>query len=330
MSKGTSGRMKRILIPVGILLVGGLVAWELLKVDKPARGARPKPPVPVVDVVPLEAGRQVEWISAMGTVRPARQTVMASEATGVVVAVAFEWEPGRRVEKGELLVKLDDRDARIEVRRAEADLKKAEADFAIEVGKRDVARAEMAVMAELGVQTQAESLDLVLRTPQRVQAEGDVERARADLEKARLALSRTEIRAPFDAVVTERNATLGTRLAPGSPVATLVGTERFWVEARVPVERLPFIRKGEDGSRATITARNGIRDGRISEILVDLSSESRQARVLARVENPPRRPEDPSPSSGRLREGGHRRADPRPGALCPHIRFPGEEPDLDP
>ena len=81
------------------------------------------------------------------------------------------------------------------------------------------------------------------RKPQLKFAEIAVDAAKAGLERAELALSRTVIRAPFDCVVQQEQLEIG-QVVGGSPVATLQGTEQFQVRISVPTRELPHFNSG--------------------------------------------------------------------------------------
>ena len=73
----------------------------------------------------------------------------------------------------------------------------------------------------------------------------DVAAARARLQKARLDLSRTIIRAPIDGVVTNRQVQVGQRVAAGSPIMTIVPTTTAYVDANFKESQFARIRIGQ-------------------------------------------------------------------------------------
>lgn len=73
----------------------------------------------------------------------------------------------------------------------------------------------------------------------------DVAAARARLAQARLNLERTIIRAPISGVVTNRQVQIGQRVAPGSPIMTLVPTDRIYVDANFKESQLKNVRPGQ-------------------------------------------------------------------------------------
>lgn len=73
----------------------------------------------------------------------------------------------------------------------------------------------------------------------------DVAAARARLAQARLNLERTIIRAPISGVVTNRQVQVGQRVAAGSPIMTLVPTDRIYVDANFKESQLKNVRAGQ-------------------------------------------------------------------------------------
>lgn len=73
----------------------------------------------------------------------------------------------------------------------------------------------------------------------------DVAAARAKLQKARLDLSRTMIRAPIDGVITNRQVQVGQRVAAGTPIMTIVPTTTAYVDANFKESQFARIRIGQ-------------------------------------------------------------------------------------
>src|SRR5690606_38529968 len=146
--------------------------------------------------------------------------------------------------------------------------------------------------AESEVDIASESL--VRREPQLEAAEVHVRSSRATVAKNRVALSRTEVRAPFDAFVDEESLDLGQMVSPQASVARLVGVERFWVRAVIPVDALARIRVpgvgGEASSSVRVRQRTGDeiveREGRVARLLGRLDAQSRLARILVVIDDP--------------------------------------------
>jgi membrane fusion protein (multidrug efflux system) len=78
-----------------------------------------------------------------------------------------------------------------------------------------------------------------------VDAHPNVQRAAARVREAYLALARTELVAPIDGHVAKRSVQLGQRVAPGTPLMSLIALDRVWVEANFKESQLQRLRIGQ-------------------------------------------------------------------------------------
>lgn len=243
-------------------------------------------------------------VVAQGQVVPARQLVLAPEVSGRVQWQSPELVPGGRFEAGAPVVRLDPRDYRLQVEARRADVQRAQLELQLERGRQQVAAREWQVFGE-DAESADEGAALALRRPQLQTAQVALEAAQSAAEQARLALSRTTVRAPFAAMVVTKSAEVGQLVGPSAPLATLVGTDEFWVQVSIPVEHLAAIRveaRDGEGSRARVwqevSGQRIERDGRVLRLLPDVDPVGAMARVLVAIEDPlglTREEDDPLP-----------------------------------
>jgi len=223
---------------------------------------------------------------------PAREVVLQPQVSGEVLTISDELVPGGRFRKGEQLLRIDPADYELAVRQRESELAQARSNLKIEQGQQVIARSEFEL---LGEPTAGEDNALMLRKPQLESVRASVATAQATLERAKLDLARTRIRAPFNAIVQSREVNTGTRVTPVSKLATLIGTDRYWLELSVPVDQLqwleiPGISAGQGSAvRVYDEAAWGpdkFRRGRVIRLAGDLENEGRMARVLVAVDDP--------------------------------------------
>ncbi len=279
-----------------LILAGGLfIAWTLIK-TKPVAERKPiSIGTPVVDVIPAKATREQVRITAMGTVIPAREVGVQPQVSGHIVKVGPGLIPGGRLRKGDLLFRIDDRDYTIAKDQRKAEVARALMDLKMEKGKKTIAEREWEMLSS-EIPTTAEGRELALRNPQLKKVVAALETARGALRKAMLDMERTKINAPFNAFVKEKFADLGQPVTPGFRLATLVGTDTFWVRISVPMSRLPWIRipgvNATEGSPAIVIQESRdvtaqvTRQGRILRLLGDLDPVGRMARLLVAVADP--------------------------------------------
>ncbi|MFA7164272.1 MAG: efflux RND transporter periplasmic adaptor subunit [Desulfoplanes sp.] len=280
-----------ILVP--LLIIGAGIAGAKYFIDTRPKPKK-KPPVtlaPLVNVQKAMFAREQVVVQAMGTVVPARKTVLNPQVSGEVIAVSPGFMPGGILTKGHLLLKIDPRDYELQVRQKKTALVQARAALALEQGQQDVARKEWTLLRG-SKSMDSKDAALALREPQLAQARAKVDDAALALEQAELDLARTSVPVPFNALILEKNIDLGAQVSTQTTIATLVGTDAYWVETSIPRDRLAWIvipKAGHgQGSPAVIRSSSGetIRSGRVVRLLGDIEAEGRMARILIQVEDP--------------------------------------------
>ena len=283
-------RRPRWWLPVAILLMASAGAGALI-------ATKPRPdPVRVAErtwLVSAEAVRPGSYrpgVTLYGRIESLWSSQLTAGVNADVVAVPVV--EGDRVKKGEALVRLDDRDARLELAQREAELKQAEARIASELTRHaanlealprerrllgltrsEVERLQDLVNKQVGAQSQLDtarqaSEKQAIALSQRQQAVdehaarlAEVEAARARAEALRdqavLELERTEIRGPFNGRVTEVLVAPGRRVRVGDPLLSLFDTDALVLRAQLPARHLPMTREALEGGRP-LTVRGAI------------------------------------------------------------------------
>lgn len=286
------GRLFRLCLLVAIVGAGAGVSHHWLA-NPPATQRRPPKPESIrVEVMPITLGPQPIIVSAMGTVVPAHEIQIAARVSGQIVGVSPQFEPGGQFEAGEMLVKIEREDYELLVQQQAGNLTKVQSEVKLEMGQQAVAQREYEILGE-GASDEDE--ELLLRQPQLAAKRASVSVAEAMFDKARLDLERTEVAAPFNALVQTRLVDLGSYIAPGAPLAKLIGTDEFWIEVSVPVDELEWIdipaTDSEGGSEARVYNEAAwgaevYREGRVVRLLADLEPQGRMARLLVAVQDP--------------------------------------------
>jgi len=187
-----------------------------------------------------------------GFVEPADPAPVAARVMATILELAAR--EGDEVRAGQVLARLDDRDAATRLSQAEAALSAA------------AARALAARLAfeRAGRLLEAEALTQAEWESARAAHEGaraDEERSAAALDEARTALSWFRVEAPFDGAVLERLAEPGQLAAPGRPLLTLFRRDHLRLAVPVPEEhaarlsldqRLAVEVDGDAGRTATL------------------------------------------------------------------------------
>jgi RND family efflux transporter MFP subunit len=285
------GKAKFIaLICLAVVAAGALVAF-LLAISAPKAVKRaPAKIATLVRVQTVYPQTQSVVIHAMGTVQPARELTLKSRVAGEIIAVHPEFTAGGILRKGEQIAQIDDVDYHLIVAQKQSAVADASYALKLELGRQDVARREWALLKGDNPATEADT-ELVLRKPHLEKARSDLVAAQAELEAANLQLARTKIRAPFNAIIRATSVERGSQVAAQESLATLAGTDQYWVQVSVPVDRLHWISVADNhtqpGARADITYQGGaVRNGRVVKLLSDLEAQGRMARLIIAVQDP--------------------------------------------
>ena len=234
-------------------------------------------------------------VRAQGTVEAARTVNVTPQVGGRITSVADALVAGGRVSEGDTLFRIDSRDYTIALKERKAAIKDAEARLEQEKGQQQIARREWEMFGkDKGADRDA---SLALRKPQLEIAKLSLETAKIREESARLNVSRTRVKAPFNAIVRAENAEPGQVVGTQSNVATLIGTDTFWVRAAVPIDQIAKISipnyNADAGQGSEVVVEQDLgggavvrRAGKVVRLLGSLDPVGRLAQVLVEVENP--------------------------------------------
>ncbi len=285
-------KLIRGLAPPVILGLGVASAGTLFALADTVEKSPPTPTPQVVDVIAVSAAARTATVTATGVVEASRRVDLVPQVGGGIVHQADALVPGGRFRSGSTLARIDSRDYEINLRQAESQVRQAELEVQLEAGRKAVAEREWAL---LGDDRPREQASLALREPHAQVAATNLEAAQAARDRSALDLERTALRAPFNAMVVSESLEVGQVVSPGQAVATLIGTDTFWVSVSVGVDRLGRIQvpslSGGEGSLARVLQDLGggqvhTREGRVVGLAGELDPMTRTAKVLVAVADP--------------------------------------------
>ena len=279
------GRFLFTALLVAALGAGGLYAqWRfrpcdalLLPLDKwgaPARPACNAPPAsaeadaprevepPAVTVVKAETRRFTDRLFVSGTL-VAREDIMVAPRIADLTVIEIDAEDGDRVEKGQVLARLDrsqldallsQNDAARARADAEIDQAKsmiAQSDSQLEFAANDYDRAKklgagiMAVATVEQRETTMKTATAALAASRNALAVAEADRRARDADRQELMvrIGRTEVRAPVSGVVSRRSAKLGaTAATSGEPLYRIIADGAVDLDAEVPEQWIPQLK----------------------------------------------------------------------------------------
>jgi membrane fusion protein (multidrug efflux system) len=224
------------------------------------------PPPAVVEAVAVAPGTLRDEIDVLGQLEADESVLVRPEIDGVVAAIAFD--EGQEVAAGALLVRLRDEEQRARLAEAEAERI---------LSQRAHERAQQ--LAGEGVLSAAE-LD-------RMVAERDAARAR--IERTRVDVERTEIRAPFAGVLGRRLVSPGDRVTRETALVQLDATERLKLVFTVPEVLVPAVHPGMPLTVTVAPWPGEEFPGAVYFVAPSLDPQNRRLLLKAHVPNPARR-----------------------------------------
>lgn len=195
------------------------------------------PPPPKIEVaLPLKKN-VTRYLEATGNTAAVNTTTLVARVQGFIQAIKYK--DGDAVKAGDVLFVIEQKPYQLTLEQAEAgqssaaaDTKKAEADYKRQV---DLAAKNIASQSTLDQSTAAKDAAVAKQKQSEV-----------DIEQAQLNLSYTEVKAPFDGIVTAREVSLGQLVGAGSPttLATIVQLDPIYVNFAVSETDVQEIRAG--------------------------------------------------------------------------------------
>ncbi|GFM89701.1 MexH family multidrug efflux RND transporter periplasmic adaptor subunit [Pseudomonas cichorii] len=249
-----------LLLFSGLIILGGLWTFRT-STAQPVDTAAVKPVK--VAVAQVDSAPFTDYLEAIGELEAFQEVSVPAEVGGRIVDLPIR--SGQQVERGQVLVRLNDARQRADLVRLQGKMKNSQ--------------------ARLQRARQLTSLDAMSR-----QEEGDAQSeylaAKGALQALEAEIDQLTIKAPFAGTLGIRQVHLGQYVTPGQTLINLVGNEGFYVNFSVPEHALPHIQPG----RPLEVILDALPDQPITGMVTTLDpilDRSRMINVQARLQQPP-------------------------------------------
>jgi len=205
----------------------------------------------------IELREVATTLPAEAVIEATKQATVATQVSGRIVAVNVE--AGQRVQAGQVLMRIDAREAAENVTAAQAQLAQAEANFA---------RTQNLFKQKFVSQAALDATDATLKS------------ARAQAAAAGAGASHATVTAPISGIVAQRHADLGDLATPGKPLITIFAPGGLRAIASIPQFKLKDAQKATAVQVEFTESRRWL-DGTRFEVLptIDAQSHTATARV---------------------------------------------------
>lgn len=287
-------RLLKLSAPLLVLLAGFAIVQGLVAA-KPEPEKKEDPPRLVslyVDEVKSEV--VTVKVTTQGEVRPKTEVDLVPQVSGRIVAMSEAFNAGAEFMPGAMLAKIDDTDYQVAVVRAEARVADAQTEL-----ERQHATAKIKEQEWRNDSKKQDATPFALNLTQVAQAEANLRAAKAELEKARVDLQRTEIKVPFHGRVRERLVGIGQYVTAGTSLGRVFSTDT--VEVRLPLTDAQLVELNlpvgymasnspESAPVVNFSAKLGNRDyfwlGRIVRVSAAVDKDTRLIYATAEVTDP--------------------------------------------
>jgi RND family efflux transporter MFP subunit len=275
---------KQIVFPIIALAigVGGFVSAMAMKKPPEEKVVEVITPFVTVDDVAMLPMRLK--VSSQGIVAARYETRVVAQVGGEIVELSSRFVRGGFVKKGELLARIDPSDYQVSLIEAQANHAQALASLELEQAQGHVAKSEWESIES------TKPSDLSLRRPQLKQELARVKAAQAAVKRAKRNLERTEVVAPYDALIDSRNIGMGSYVGTGSELGKLLSTSLAEVRLPLAANELQYLENDGVGSvvelSASIAGKIAVWSATITRSEGVIDSKSRMTYLVAEVKNP--------------------------------------------
>jgi len=226
-----------------------------------AQGSHWQPPPEAVTTTVAKVEPWDTTTKAIGSVTAVNGVTVSADLPGVVAEIDFD--SGRAVNKGDVLVRLD--------------TKQEQAQLAAAIAQRDLTRLAFERNKEMvakGIAAQS-AYD---------QAAAEFKSADASVAQTRATIDRKTIRAPFSGILGIRQVNLGQYLAGGAPIVPLQSVRPVYVNFTIPQQEIGLVSVGSPvtintGDTGRVTAYDSVIDIATRNIGVQATFDNRSGKL---------------------------------------------------
>jgi membrane fusion protein (multidrug efflux system) len=256
---------KRLILVLGVMavLITALGFAKFRQIESAVHAGAFQPPPEAVTSIVTQREQWPASMTAIGTIEAVHGVMVSADLPGTVARINFD--SGKPVREGEVLVELDTRQERAQLASLEA--------------QRDLAKVNFGRMQELVNAGVISRMDYDQATAQQKATEANVAEIRATID-------RKTIRAPFSGILGIRKVNLGQYLPAGSPVVSNQSLNPIYVNVGVPQQAAAQVHVGRNLRVTTEDVAGKVFAGSVTAIDSEVDPTTRNIQVQATLSNP--------------------------------------------
>ena len=248
----------KFIIPLIVILIAFGASKKMIA-SKPALTSKQPPAVvPTVSTLTIGMDTYNPPVHSYGTVKSYFETILTPQVNGTITFVADVFRVGHQIDKGTILAKIDTTNYDAVLARESAVLTTNNRTLEEEIIRAQQSEEDWKASGR----KISSASPFVLRKPQLAAALASISSSKAALKKAQADIDRCTLKAPFDAVVSARSASIGNFATAQSPLGTLVATEMAEIRLPLtPVQASRIALPGKDTTQPTIQLSSPTKPG---------------------------------------------------------------------
>jgi membrane fusion protein (multidrug efflux system) len=256
---------KRSFLVLGVMavLLTVLGFLKFKQFETAVHAAAFQPPPEAVTTIVVQREQWPATMSAIGSMEAVHGVTVSADLPGTVAKIDFD--SGKAVQAGDVLIELDTRQERAQLAALEA--------------QRDLARVNFDRSQKLAAQGVISRVDFDQATAQQKSTEANVAEVRATIE-------RKTIRAPFTGILGIRKVNLGQYLSAGSAIVSLQSLNPIYVNVGVPQQVAGQVPVGRKLRITTENVAGKVFTGAVTAIDSIIDEGTRNVQVQATLSNP--------------------------------------------
>ena len=281
---------KKAIIPIAIMVVIAVSVMILGNTDKKKTAIETvnnmvSVKVQKVNLIPKSSG-----IEFKASLEASDEGVASCKVGGTVVQILFE--SGKYVSQGEALVKLDDQDARNNLKAAESQLSAAQtsltgAEVNLQLAQNDFNRKKVLYDSNAISKVDLENAEAALRIAQAnlELVKAGIQTSRVNVENLKDSISNAIIKAPISGIMDEKNVHLGEYVNPGTMLAKVKTTDPIDAVIEVEQNNLEYIKVGQKAQVKVGENNLKVYEGTVKSVDVSADSSSRVSKCKIQLDN---------------------------------------------
>jgi membrane fusion protein (multidrug efflux system) len=256
---------KRLILVLGVVavIIMALGFAKFRQIESAVHAGAFQPPPEAVTSIVTQREQWPASMTAIGTIEAVHGVMVSADLPGTVARINFD--SGKPVREGEVLVELDTRQERAQLAALQA--------------QRDLAHVNFGRMEELVKEGVISRMEYDQATAQQKATEANVAEIRATIE-------RKTIRAPFSGILGIRKVNLGQYLPAGSPVVSNQSLNPIYVNVGVPQQAAAQVHVGRKLRVTTEDVAGKVFAGSVTAIDSEVDQTTRNIQVQATLSNP--------------------------------------------